>query len=111
MGDFYKIPEEEIETISEEELLAIQAEYNEVTLTNRDIPSYVYDVHTRAGKARGETLVDMIDREQRDLCPKQLGLFDDGDWSQFIDTRIAKDEVSSSEYRKYLAFKVDKKTY
>jgi hypothetical protein len=38
------------------------------------IPSYVYDVHTRRGKARGKTKA-MFLREERDALTNQLSMF------------------------------------
>lgn len=50
------------------------------------IPDYVFDVHTLRGKRRGKTVKDMIRDEQAALYPKQLGLFDNADWSSFLRT-------------------------
>jgi hypothetical protein len=57
-------------------------------LLDGEIPGYVFDCHTLRGKRHGETVVDMVVREQEALAPKQLGLFDYGDWSVLFDQEV-----------------------
>ena len=45
-----------------------------------DIPDYVYDVHTYKGKARGATQMDFFRIENEALEPRQMNLFDYGDF-------------------------------
>ncbi len=49
-----------------------------------DIPGYVYDCHTRKGKADGKTQLDMFETEQNSLEPLQMSLFDNGDWGGYF---------------------------
>ena len=51
----------------------------------RDIPGYVYDVHTWKGKRAGKTELDMYHDEQEALEPRQMNLFDYGDWGGYFD--------------------------
>ena len=41
-----------------------------------EIPEYVYDVHTRRGKAMGKTKRDFFIEEDQSLANKQMSLFD-----------------------------------
>ena len=64
----------------------------ECQLLDAKIPDWVFDVHTLTGKIRGETINDMIIREQEALTPHQVGLFDDPNsekqynWDKYLDT-------------------------
>lgn len=49
-----------------------------------DIPGYVYDVHTWKGKRAGKTELDMFHDEQEALAPRQMNLFDYGDWGGYF---------------------------
>lgn len=52
-----------------------------------DIPEYVFDCHTRVGKARGKTKKDFIVTEQAALKPFEKGWFDNSSWDRsfFLD--------------------------
>lgn len=52
-----------------------------------DIPEYVFDCHTRVGKARGKTKKEFIITEQAALKPFERGWFDNSSWemSFFLD--------------------------
>ena len=58
---------------------------NEENPVGERVPAWVYDCHTYKGKASGKNILNMIEDEQAALSPKQLSLFDDGDWSMFIE--------------------------
>lgn len=70
------------------------------------IPDYVFDVHTYRGKKMGKTDLDMIADEEAALEPKQISLFDNGDWSQYFDrvdrrgNMCAKDQERYPEWKK-----------
>ena len=69
----YDISDEEIDKLFEE----VRAE------GMMDIPEYVYDVHTLAGKKRGKTKKDFFKQEENDLAYKQTSIFDfveRGEW-------------------------------
>ncbi len=51
---------------------------------SKDIPGYVFDVHTWKGKANGKTELDMYRDEQAALQPRQMNLFDCGDWGGYF---------------------------
>lgn len=44
----------------------------------------MFDVHTLKGKLSGKTIQDMIIEEQEALKPKQLSIFDNEEWSIFL---------------------------
>lgn len=62
---------------------------DEISLSKYDnilykIPEYVYDCHTRIGKARGKTKVDFIITEQAALNPFERGWFDNSSWDRLF---------------------------
>ena len=76
-----------------------------------EIPGWVYDVHTRKGKMNGKTKIDMIRDEQNALAPHQVSLFDDGDWSQFVESERADGHMSAREETQYKSFSANRKRY
>lgn len=74
-------------------------------------PEWVYDVHTRAGKAKGKTKIDMIRDEQEALQPHQMSLFDDGDWGQFYESEKKGGNISRKEEMDYEKFKQGRVRY
>ena len=62
----YDVSDEQIEQMFEE----IRAE------GKMDIPDYVYDVHTRKGKAAGKTKAQFFKDEDKALAYKQMSIFD-----------------------------------
>lgn len=69
------LPEDKIEHVDLEE---------QEKLEDFEIPEWVFDVHTLRGKYSGKTINDMIVEEQAALQPKQLGLFDNAEWTNFL---------------------------
>ena len=53
-------------------------------LEDKELPKWVFDVHTLRGKMSGKTIADMIREEQAALYPKQLSMFDNEEWSIFL---------------------------
>lgn len=49
-------------------------------------PDYVYDMHTKRGKARGKTNEDFIKEEQEALEPKKEGFYDNESWE--VDNKL-----------------------
>ena len=72
------IPEDQIEHVDLE---------TQERLSDKDIPKWVFDVHTLRGKIAGKTINDMIIEEQAALEPKQMNLFDNADWSRFLNAQ------------------------
>ena len=85
-------------------------DFNELHATC-EIPGWVYDVHTRKGKMNGKTKIDMIRDEQDALTPHQVSLFDDGDWSQFVESERAEGHMSAREEAQYKPFSAGKRRY
>lgn len=54
----------------------IQRMFEEVRKEPCQIPEYVYDVHTRKGKAKGKTKEDFFREEEAALSNKQVSIFD-----------------------------------
>ena len=86
------IPEDKIDHAS-----AFEIRYLEDT----DIPDYVFDCHTIKGKRRGKTDVDMAIEEQEALQPKQIGLFDDCNWSDYFEWADKQGNLSAKEKQQY----------
>lgn len=59
-----------------------------------NVPDYTYDCHTREGRARGKTDVDMVRDEEAALCPHQLSLFDNGSWELSYEEDRKKGKVT-----------------
>lgn len=55
---------------------AIEAMFDEVRGERMEIPEYVYDCHTRRGKAMGKTKRQFFIEEEKALVNKQISLFD-----------------------------------
>ena len=91
MHDVNPIPHDDVETA---DISTIQLDV---------IPDYTYDVHTLKGKRMGKKIEDMIETEQRDLHPKQIGLFDDSPWDTFLDVIAsgAWGEKAAQKTRRY----------
>ena len=70
-------------------------------LQESDIPDYVFDCHTIKGKKMGKTDVDMAIDEQEALSPKQIGLFDDCNWSDYFEWADKEEKLSAKERRQY----------
>lgn len=87
-----------------------QFDFNELHATC-EIPDWVYDVHTRKGKMNGKTKIDMIRDEQEAITPHQISLFDDGDWSQFVESERASGHMSRREEEQYKPFSAGRKRY
>lgn len=60
-------------TISDEQIDAL---FEEVRKDRVQLPDYVYDVHTQAGRRRGKTKDDFFVEEELALSNKQMSLFD-----------------------------------
>lgn len=59
--------------VSDEEIDRI---FEEVRGEEMEIPEYVYDVHTKKGKARGKTKSAFFQEEEAALANKQMSIFD-----------------------------------
>ena len=59
----------------------------------------------------GKTKIEMIRDEQAALQPLQLSLFDDGDWSQFVEPKRAEGNMSAREEAVYKPFAARRKRY
>lgn len=77
-------------------------------LEDRDIPDWVFDVHTLRGKHQlKRTELDMIVDEEKALEPHQYNLFDYGDWGEYCDK--AMKNVSPQEKERIEEFKANQK--
>lgn len=77
-------------------------------LPGNQIPDWVFDIHTITGRKRGKTDLDMVITEQAALEPKQLGMFDNGDWHEYFEMRKANGECSPGEWEEFQKFKKQK---
>ena len=88
-------------------------DYQEVeklkNVTKFDIPAYVFDVHTYKGKMRGKTQMDFFREENEQLKPRQLSLFDDGDFGGWYGRKREQGRLSPSDEQRLARFQADKK--
>lgn len=75
------------------------------------IPDYVFDKHTIRGKKMGRTSLDMIEAEEEALEPRQLSLFDYGDWGQWKERAEERGTLAEKDKRRYNEFAKDRKHY
>ncbi len=78
--------------------------------TNFRVPDYVYDVHTWKGKMRGATQMDFFRKENEDLQPRQLSLFDYGDFGGWYDRKREQGKLSPSDEARLAKFQAGKET-
>ena len=77
--------------------------------TRFDIPDYVYDVHTIKGKQRGATLMDFFKEENEALQPRQMSLFDFGDFGGWYDRKREQGKLSPSDEVRLAKFQEGRK--
>jgi len=70
-----------------------------------EIPEWVYDVHTRKGKAVGKTDWQMNITEQAALNPCQIGLFDEASWAPRYDYKRRAGMTGDAEFAEHLKFR------
>lgn len=73
-----------------------------------DVPGYVYDVHTRKGRARGATQLEFFKEENESLKPRQMSLFDYGDFGGWYGRQRELGNLSQSDERKLERFQADR---
>lgn len=78
------------------------------SVSHFDIPPYVFDVHTYKGKARGATQMDFFRDENEALQPKQLNLFDNGDFGGWYGRKREQGKLSPSDERRLAVFQSGK---
>ncbi len=78
-------------------------------VTRFDVPNYVYDVHTYRGKIRGATMMDFFREENEALQPRQLSLFDDGDFGGWYDRKREQGKLTQSDEARLRKFQEGKK--
>lgn len=80
------------------------------TTTSFDIPEYVFDKHTRRGKAMGKNTLDFFREENEGLEPHQMSLFDYGSFGGWYDYCDRTDDLAPRTRREYPAFADGKET-
>lgn len=95
----------------EEKMELIDYEEVERLMRSNDlfkVPEYVYDVHTYRGKQRGKTKLDFFVEENKNLQPKQIGLFDEGNFGEFYErSRAAGYRLPENYDRRWREFVAD----
>ena len=76
--------------------------------TQFDVPGYVYDVHTARGRARGATQMDFFRDENEALQPRQMSLFDYGDFGGWYGRKREQGRLSESDEARLRKFQADK---
>lgn len=75
---------------------------------SQGVPSYVHDVHTWKGKRNGKTQLDMFRDENEALQPRQMNLFDYGDFSGFFDHEKKEGYIPPREQKRIEDFQKGK---
>ena len=73
-----------------------------------DIPDYVQDVHTWKGRNRGKTQMDFFQEENDALQPRQMNLFDYGDFGGWYDRKREQGRLSQSDEQRLAKFQSTK---
>ena len=74
------------------------------------VPDYVYDVHTRQGRARGKNKLDMFRDENEALQPRQMSLFDNGSYGGWYDHYDREDGLAEKTKKQFPDFARGKET-
>ncbi len=77
---------------------------------NFRVPDYVYDVHTWKGRARGATQMDFFRKENEDLQPRQMSLFDFGDYGGWYDRKREQGKLTQNDEARLAKFQAGKET-
>ena len=75
------------------------------------VPEWVYDCHTRKGKMMGKTKLEMLITENAALQPRQLNLFDDGDFGQMVEDDRKHGKLSRKDEQLYKEYSGKSKRY
>ena len=72
--------------------------------TRFDVPGYVFDVHTATGRRRGATMMDFFREENEALQPRQMSLFDYGDFGGWYGKKREEGKLSASDEKRLEKF-------
>lgn len=75
------------------------------------VPDWVYDCHTKKGKAMGKTKLEMVIEENAALQPHQLNFFDDGDFGQMVEDDRKHGRISRKDEQIYKEYSAKSKRY
>lgn len=76
--------------------------------TDFDVPGYVFDVHTRRGKAMGKTQMEFFKEENECLEPRQMSLFDYGNFDGWYGHMRKQGYMKPSDERRLEKFQEGK---
>lgn len=74
------------------------------------IPEYVFDKHTRKGRAMGKDNLDFFKEENDALEPRQMSLFDNGSYGGWYGHWDEQNGLAEKTKQKYPAFAAGKET-
>ncbi len=77
-------------------------------VTRFNVPGYVYDIHTYKGRMRGKTQMDFFREENEALQPRQMSLFDYGDYGGWYDRKREQGKLSQSDEQRLARFQEGK---
>ena len=87
-------------------------DYHEVerlkAVSQFDVPDYVFDVHTRRGRRNGATQMDFFKEENEALEPRQMNLFDYGNYDGWYDHQRSKGYMKPNDERRLQKFQADR---
>lgn len=90
--------EELDEFVDHEEVLRLKQ------VTEFEIPEYVYDAHTLKGKKQGKNAIDFWKSEHEELRPRQISLFDFGNWGGWHKHYEEHGGISEKTERDYVEY-------
>lgn len=95
--------------MTEEELQKIghvtMAELQKLMVAEKDIPDWVFDIHTIKGKYKlKKTDLDMTIDEEKALYPHQYNMFDYGDWDEYYEQAIKNGDIDEEQQEKVKEF-------
>lgn len=83
-------------------------DYHEVerlkAVSQFDVPDYVFDVHTRRGRRNGATQMDFFREENEALEPRQMNLFDYGNYDGWYNHQRSQGYMKPNDERRLQKF-------
>ena len=87
-------------------------DYHEVerlkAVSQFDVPDYVFDVHTRRGRRNGATQMDFFREENEALEPRQMNLFDYGNYDGWYNHQRSQGYMKPNDERRLQKFQSDR---
>lgn len=111
MGCNFMYPDKVLDEETLDEYMPVtEEEMQKMKLTERQIPDWVFDIHTIKGKYRlGKNDLDMTIDEEKALYPHQFNLFDFGDWDEYYEKEIAEGNIDPKQQQDVKKFQEEQR--